>query len=360
MARVYNFSAGPSMLPYSVLEKAKNELPEYSLTGQSVMEMSHRSKEYLGIIESCERKFRALLGIDNNYSVLFLQGGAWTQFAMIPMNLMTVNGKADFILSGNWAEKAYTEASRFGTASIVASSKQDNYKYIPKIDTSYLDINADYMHICLNNTIYGTAFSDVPESVVPLVADASSMILSRRLDISKFGIVYAGAQKNMGIAGLVVVVIRKDLLERSADDLPMMFSYKVQNESSSMFNTPPTYSIYIMSLMLDWIMDEVGGLENMSERNNEKAYILYDYLDESKLFKGTVAKDSRSLMNICFITGNENLDKQFCFEAEKSGMPNLAGHRLVGGIRASIYNAMPVEGVRKLRDFMKAFEKEHA
>ncbi len=359
MSRVYNFSAGPSMLPLSVLEKAKSELLEYGSTGQSVMEMSHRSKEYLAIFDECEEKFRAMLGVPETHSVLFLQGGAWTQFAMIPMNLMTINKKADFVLSGNWAEKACSEAKKFGTANVVASSKEDNFAYIPAIDKSKLDPDADYMHICYNNTIYGTEFQAVPESVVPLVADVSSMILSQPMDVSKFGAIYGGAQKNMGPAGLVVVVMRNDLIERSPDSIPSMLNYKIQRDNQSMFNTPPTYAIYVLSLMLDWLKNDIGGLEKMLEINKQKAAVLYDYLDESKLFKGTVRKDSRSLMNICFVTGDKDLDNEFCSLAAKEGMPNLKGHRLVGGVRASIYNAMPMEGVVKLRDFMREFEKEH-
>ena len=359
MPRVYNFSAGPSMLPLSVLEKARDELLEYGTFGQSVMEMSHRSKEYLSIIEGCEEKLRALLGINEDYAVLFLQGGAWTQFAMLPMNLMTVRKTADFVLSGYWAKKAYTEAEKFGSANAVASSEQDSFSYIPEIDESKLDPEADYLHICFNNTIYGTEFRGIPESAAPLAADVSSMLLSRPLDTAKFGILYAGAQKNMGIAGLTVVIIRKSLIERSPEGLPSMFSYKVQHGAASMFNTPPAYAIYMMSLVLEWLESEIGGLETMHEINREKARILYDYLDESRLFYPTARKDSRSLMNICFVTGDKSVDMLFCSEAKKRGLLNLAGHRLVGGVRASLYNAMPIEGVTALRDFMSEFEKGH-
>ena len=358
MPRVFNFSAGPSMLPLTVLEKAKSELLEYGGSGQSVMEMSHRSGEYLAIIEGCEAKLRTVLDISGDYSVLFLQGGAWTQFSMLPMNLMTVNGTADFVLSGNWAEKAYIEAKRFGKANVVASSEADYYSYIPEIDKAGLDETADYLHICCNNTIYGTEFRSIPECAAPLAADVSSTLLSRPLDVSQFGILYAGAQKNMGIAGLTVVIIKNCLLERSPDSLPPMFSYNVQRGAGSMFNTPPTFAVYMMSLMLDWLEREIGGLEAMEEINAKKAGILYDYLDESRLFRATARKDSRSRMNVCFVTKEKAMDSQFCAAAEKRGLLNLAGHRLVGGARASIYNAMPVEGVTALRDFMREFEKE--
>jgi len=348
------------MLPLPVLEKAKEELLEHGACGQSVMEMSHRSKEYLSVIEGCETKLRSVLGINDNYSVLFLQGGAWTQFALLPMNLMTVNGAADFVLSGYWAQKAYFEAKKFGKANAVASSESDSFSHIPEIERAKLNPKADYLHICYNNTIYGTEYQSIPESIAPLAADVSSMLLSQPLDISKFGVLYGGAQKNMGIAGLTVVIIQKSLTERSPHNLPSMFSYKEQGDAGSMFNTPPTFAVYMLSLVLDWLMDEIGGLEAMYEINREKAAVIYDYLDESRFFRPVARKDSRSLMNICFVTGSKDTDLLFCDEAKKRGLLNLAGHRLVGGVRASVYNAMPIEGVRALRDFMREFEKEHA
>ena len=348
------------MLPESVLQKVKDELMEYGSSGQSVMEMSHRSPEYLEIFDECEAKFRSLLKVPENYSVLFLQGGSYTQFAMIPLNLLTVSGSADYVLTGSWAEKAYSESKKFGNSRILASSKDSNYTFIPEIDYSSADKNADYMHICYNNTIYGTEFQSTPKSIVPLVADVSSMIMSQPLNVSDFGVLYAGAQKNMGIAGLTVVVIRNDLIERAPDELPSMLSYKIHKDNGSMFNTPPTFSIYVMSRVLDWLRFEIGGLEQMYELNRRKAAVIYDYLDESRLFKGVARKDSRSLMNICFTSNNKDLDSAFCKAAQNNGMPNLAGHRLVGGIRASVYNAMPMEGVKTLVEFMKTFEMENA
>lgn len=358
MARVYNFSAGPSMLPLEVLKRAGSEITEYGETGQSVMEMSHRSKEYIEIFENCELKLREIMAIPENYRVLFLQGGAWLQFSMVPMNL-AVKGKADYILTGNWAENAYKESQKFLTARMVASSKDDNYLYIPKIKPEDLDTEADYLHICQNNTIFGTQYSEIPEAPVPLVADASSMILGETMDVSKYGLIYAGAQKNMGCAGVTVVIIRDDLIERSSDNLPSMLSYKIQNKGKSMFNTPPTYAVYIMSLVLDWVK-KVGGTDALEKINKEKASVLYDFIDNSKMYKCEVHKDSRSRMNVCFVTGNPEIDDKFCKEAAKEGLVNLKGHRLVGGIRASIYNAMPIEGVVALRDFMERFEKENS
>jgi len=359
MAREYNFSAGPSMLPNYVLEKIRDELFEYKDTKQSVMEMSHRSKEYLSIFDECEAKFRKVLGVPDNYSVLFLQGGAYTQFSMLPMNIMTVNKTADFVLTGSWAEKASQEAKKCGEVRIVASSKDSNYTYIPEIDVSTLNPDADFMHICYNNTIYGTAFQLTPKAIVPLTADVSSMILSKPLDVNEFGAIFASAQKNMGIAGLSVVVIRNDLLERSPSDLPSMLNYSIQQKNGSMFNTPATFSIYVLSVLLDWLIDEIGGLETMETINKEKSSILYDYLDDSKMFTGTVEKGSRSDMNVCFLAQSEELNKAFCSESTAKGLLNLSGHRSVGGMRASIYNAMPIDGVKALRDFMSIFEKEH-
>lgn len=361
MARVYNFSAGPSMLPESVLAKAASEMLEYEGSGQCVMEMSHRSKEYEAIINGCEALLREVMAIPDNYKVLFLQGGASSQFSMIPLNLMNGSGKADFVLTGQWASKAYEEASRYGQANVVASSKDKTYSYIPKLDKSKFTPDADYFHICLNNTIYGTVFHELPDTgTVPLIADVSSCILSEPVDVSKFGVLYAGAQKNMGPAGLTVVIIREDLVGHARDITPVMFNYKTHVDNDSMYNTPPTYSIYVCKLVLEWIRDEIGGLEKMKARNEQKAQILYDFLDRSKMFRGTVAKEDRSLMNIPFVTGNDELDAKFVSAAKKAGFVNLKGHRSVGGMRASIYNAMPVEGVEKLVALMEQFEAENA
>ena len=361
MKRVYNFSAGPSMLPEAVLRRAANEMLDYGGSGQSVMEMSHRSKEFEGIIGSAESLLREILNIPENYKVLFLQGGAWSQFSMIPLNLMTGSKKADFVLTGQWATKAYKEAARYGEAKAVASSKDKTFSYIPDLDPSTFTKDADYFHICLNNTIYGTKFTTLPDTgKVPLVADVSSCILSEPLDVSKFGLIFAGAQKNMGPAGLTVVVVREDLIGHAMDFTPTMYDYKVQADNGSMFNTPPCYSIYICMLVLDWLKNTVGGLENMKKINEKKASLLYSFLDQSKLFHGTVVPKDRSLMNVTFVTGNEELDAKFVKESKEAGFVNLKGHRTVGGMRASIYNGMPVEGVEKLVAFMDAFEKANA
>lgn len=361
MSRVYNFSAGPSMLPESVLKTAAAEMLNYQGCGQSVMEMSHRSKVYEGIINACEASLREVMNIPDGYKVLFLQGGASSQFAMVPLNLMNKNNKADYVITGQWAKKAYTEAARYGKVNVVASSADKTFSYIPELDSTSFDPDADYFHICLNNTIYGTKYHDIPNTgKVPLVADVSSCILSEPIDVSKFGVLYAGAQKNMGPAGLTVVIIREDLIGNAMDITPTMFNYKTHADNGSMFNTPPTYAIYICKLVLDWIKNEIGGLENMKTINEKKAALLYDFLDGSHLFKGTVEKGSRSLMNIPFITGSEDLDKKFVAEATAAGFVNLKGHRTVGGMRASIYNAMPMEGVEKLVAFMKAFEETNA
>lgn len=360
MARVYNFSAGPSMLPEEVLKTAAAEMLEYGETGQSVMEMSHRSKEYDAIIKQAEADLREIMNIPDNYDVLFLQGGASTQFAMVPMNLMTKNGKADFLITGQWANKAYKEAARYGNARMVASSADKTYSYIPKTGKSDFDPEADYVHICMNNTIYGTKFNYLPDvGDVPLVADISSCILSEPIDVSKFGILYAGAQKNVAPAGVTIVIIRKDLIGNAMDITPTMLNYATHSENASMFNTPPCYTIYIAGLVFKWIK-EFGGLEAMKKHNEKKAAILYNFLDSSKLFKGTVVPEDRSLMNVPFVTGNEELDAKFVAEAKKAGFVNLKGHRSVGGMRASIYNAMPIEGVEKLVEFMKKFEEENA
>lgn len=357
MSRVYNFSAGPSVLPESVLRTAADEMLDYGNSGQSVMEMSHRSKTYEAIINACEASLREVMCIPDNYKVLFLQGGASSQFAMLPLNLMNKNKKADFVITGQWAKKAQQEAARYGKANIVASSSDKTFSYIPELDESKFDKDADYFHICLNNTIYGTRFAKLPNTgSVPLIADISSCILSEPIDVSKFGVLYAGAQKNMGPAGLTVVIIREDLIGNAMDITPTMFNYATHSENQSMYNTPPTYAIYICKLVLDWIKNDIGGLEKMKELNTRKANILYDFLDNSTLFKATVQGDSRSIMNIPFVTGNEELDSKFVKEAVAAGFINLKGHRSVGGMRASIYNAMPIEGIEKLVDFMKAFE----
>lgn len=358
--RVYNFSAGPAILPEEVLKKAAEQMLDYGGSGQSVMEMSHRSKEYQAIIDSCEASLREVMNIPDNYKVLFLQGGASMQFAMVPLNLMK-KGKADFVLTGQWATKAYKEAQRFGAANAVASSKDKTFSYIPELDSSKFDKDADYFHICLNNTIYGTKFPKLPETGnVPLVADMSSCILSEPVDVSKFGLIYAGAQKNMGPAGLTVVIIREDLVPEFPEDskVPTMLQYKTHVDNGSMFNTPPTYAIYILGLVLEWIKGK-GGLSAMKEINEKKSKIIYDFLDNSKMFKATVQGEDRSLMNIPFVTGNEELDAKFVAEAKKNGFVNIKGHRSVGGMRASIYNAMPIEGCEKLVAFMAEFEKNN-
>ena len=359
MARVYNFSAGPSMLPEDVLKRAAEEMLEYGASGQSVMEMSHRSKDYQAIIDAAEADLREIMSIPENYKVLFLQGGASTQFAMVPLNIMTGSGKADFIITGQWAKKAYKEAARYGKARVVASSEQDTYSYIPKVTRDMIDPEADYVHICMNNTIYGTKFHTLPEvGDVTLVADISSCILSEPIDVSKFGILYAGAQKNVAPAGLTIVIIREDLIGKAQDITPTMLNYQTHSDNGSMFNTPPCYCIYIAGLVFKWIKS-LGGLEKMKELNEKKAKLLYDFLDSSKLFRGTVCKDDRSLMNVPFVTGNEELDAKFVKEAAAAGFVYLKGHRSVGGMRASIYNAMPLEGVMALVDFMRKFEEEN-
>ena len=360
MARVYNFSAGPSMLPESVLRKAADEMLDYQGSGQSVMEMSHRSKVYDAIIKEAEALLREVMNIPDNYKVLFLQGGASSQFAMVPMNLMTKSGKADYVITGQWAKKAYKEGARYGKANIVASSEDKTFSYIPKLDPSTFTKDADYFHICMNNTIYGTVYHELPDTGdVPLVADISSCILSQPIDVSKFGVLYAGAQKNMAPAGLTAVIIREDLIGHAMDITPTMFNYQTHADNGSMFNTPPCYTIYIAKLVLEWIKNEMGGLEKMKEYNEKKAKILYDFLDSSKLFKGTVVPEDRSLMNVPFVTGDADMDAKFVKEATEHGFVNIKGHRSVGGMRASIYNAMPIEGVEKLVAFMKELEERN-
>lgn len=360
MSRVYNFSAGPSMLPEEVLRKAADEMLDYKGSGQSVMEMSHRSKVFKSIIDEAESLFRELLNIPDNYKVLFLQGGASTQFAAIPLNFMNNSGKADFIITGQWAKKAYAEAARYGQARIVASSADKTFSYLPKTSPSDFDPEADYAYICINNTIYGTCFRQIPDvGNVPLIGDISSSFMSEPVDVSKFAVLYGGAQKNIGPAGLTVVIVREDFLGKARDITPTMLNYTVHAENGSMYNTPPCYSIYICKLVLEWIKSK-GGLEKMKELNERKAKVLYDYLDSSKMFRGTVVKEDRSLMNVPFVTDSDELNAKFIAEAEKAGFVNLKGHRTVGGMRASIYNAMPIEGVEKLVEFMKKFEAENS
>ncbi len=360
MSRVYNFSAGPSMLPEDVLKTAAAEMLEYGTSGQSVMEMSHRSKEYQAIIDEAEADLREIMNIPDNYTVLFLQGGASTQFAMVPMNLMNKNKKADYVVTGQWAKKAYKEAARYGNARVIASSEDKTFSYIPKITPDMIDPEADYVHICMNNTIYGTKWQNLPDTGdVPLVADISSCILSEPIDVSKFGVLYAGAQKNVAPAGLTIVIIRNDLIGNAMDITPTMLNYQTHSENGSMFNTPPCYTIYIAGLVFKWIKS-IGGLDYMRKINSEKAAMLYNFLDNSKLFKGTVVAEDRSLMNVPFVTGDEELDAKFVKESKAAGFVNLKGHRSVGGMRASIYNAMPVDGVMKLIEFMKKFEEENA
>ena len=349
------------MLPEAVLRRAAGEMLDYQGSGQSVMEMSHRSKVYEGIINSAESLLREVMNIPDNYKVLFLQGGASSQFAMVPMNLMTKNNKADFVITGQWATKAYKEAARYGAANVVASSKDKTFSYIPELDPAAFDKEADYFHICMNNTIYGTKFHTLPDTgSVPLVADISSCILSEPIDVSKFGLLYAGAQKNMAPAGLTVVIIREDLIGHAMDITPTMFDYQIHADNGSMYNTPPCYTIYMAMLVLDWLKNTIGGLDEMKKINEKKAGMLYGFLDASKLFRGTVEPQDRSLMNVPFVTGDEELDKKFVKAAEAEGFVNLKGHRSVGGMRASIYNAMPTEGVEKLVAFMEKFEKENA
>lgn len=358
MSRVYNFSAGPSMLPQSVLERAASDMLNYHGCGQSVMEMSHRSSVYQSIIDECEALLREAMGIPQNYKVLFLQGGACSQFAMVPMNLMRKHKKADFVITGQWAQKAFAEAQKYGECKAVASSADKTFSYIPTLDPAAFTPDADYFHICQNNTIYGTRFVKLPDcGQVPLVADMSSCILSEPVQVSRYGLIYAGAQKNMGPAGLTVVIVREDLLGQVAPTTPTMFDYKIHAENGSMYNTPPTYAIYICKLVLEWLKNDIGGLENMKAINEKKAAMLYEFLDNSKLFSATVQGRGRSIMNIPFVTGNNELDKRFVKEAEAAGFVNLKGHRSVGGMRASVYNAMPVEDVQKLVAFLQNFEK---
>lgn len=359
MQRVYNFSAGPSMLPLEVLERAAAEMVCYENSGCSVMEMSHRSPVYEKIISDAESLFRRVMNIPENYKVLFLQGGASTQFAAVPLNLLSGSGKADYILSGQFSTKAYKEAQKYGDIAVAASSKDANFTFVPKTDKSSFRADADYVHICFNNTIYGTKFSYIPDTGdIPLVADMSSCILSEPFDVTKFGLIYAGAQKNMAPAGLTVVIVREDLLGKAKPQTPSMLDYQLMAENGSMYNTPPCYCIYIAKLVYEWILG-LGGLEEMKKRNEKKAKLLYDYLDSQDYYLAPVEKESRSMMNVTFVTGDGELDKKFAKEAAENGLINLKGHRSVGGMRASIYNAMPYEGVEKLVAFMQEFAKNN-
>ena len=359
MSRVYNFSAGPAVLPESVLKSAAEEMLDYKGTGMSVMEMSHRSKAYEEIINAAEADLRELMNIPDNYKVLFLQGGASQQFAMIPMNLMK-NGVADYIVTGQWAKKAYQEAAKYGKANKIASSEDKTFSYIPDCSDLPISEDADYVYICENNTIYGTKFKELPNTKGKvLVSDVSSCFLSEPVDVSKYGIIYGGVQKNIGPAGVVIVIIREDLIRDDVMEFtPTMLKYKTHADAKSLYNTPPAYGIYICGKVFKWLKD-MGGLEVIKEKNEEKAKILYDFLDQSKLFKGTVEKKDRSLMNVPFVTGSDELDAKFVKEAKAAGLENLKGHRSVGGMRASIYNAMPKEGVEALVAFMKKFEEEN-
>ena len=355
MARVYNFSAGPAMLPEPVLQEAAQEMLDYQGTGMSVMEMSHRSKAFDAIIKGAEQDLRDLIGIGDDYEVLFLQGGASQQFSAVPLNLLQ-KGKADYIVSGNWSKKAYQEACRYGSITLLADSKDKNYSYIPNVSELTPSSDADYLYLCYNETITGTTYRALPQTNAPIVADMSSCFLSEPIDIEKFGVVYAGAQKNVGPAGVVIAIIRKDLIR---DDVmpatPTMLKWKTQADAQSLYNTPPCYGIYICGKVFKWIKS-IGGLEAMQKRNQEKAALLYDFLDSSKLFSATAAREDRSLMNVPFITGNDDLDKEFVAQAAQAGLVELKGHRSVGGMRASIYNAMPLAGVEALVAFMKEFE----
>ena len=356
MNRVYNFSAGPSMLPLEVLEKAAAELISYGESGMSVMEMSHRSPDYEAIIKAAEAGLRTLMAIPENYKILFLQGGASTQFAAVPMNLINRTGKADYVVSGQFSGKAYKEAQKLGyDVKCIATTKEDNFDHVPVITKDMVRPDAAYVHVCYNNTIYGTKFGYIPDTGdVPLVADMSSCIISEPVDVSKFGVIYAGAQKNMAPAGLTVVIVREDLLNYAEEKMPTMLEWKTMAENDSMYNTPPCYPIYMAKLVYEWILG-MGGLEAMKAVNEKKANLLYDYLDSQDYYIAPVKKDSRSMMNVTFVTGDADLDKKFASEAAKAGLKNLKGHRSVGGMRASIYNAMPYAGVEKLVAFMKDF-----
>ncbi|WP_269919238.1 3-phosphoserine/phosphohydroxythreonine transaminase [Caldifermentibacillus hisashii] len=359
MGRVYNFSAGPAQLPVSVLERAQEELLSYQEKGMSVMEMSHRSSDFKKIIERTEELIRELMEIPETYRVLFIQGGASLQFSMVPLNLLKNGGHAYYVNTGSWSKKALSEAKKIGEAKILASSDDQNFTYIPELDLQQINEQTDYVHITTNNTIEGTRFTKFPNTGhVPLVADASSNILSEQWDVSKFGLIYAGAQKNLGISGLTIVIIREDLIGHAKADIPTMLNYETYTKNNSLYNTPPTFAIYITMLLMEWLKEQ-GGVAAIEERNKEKANLLYKAIEDSKLFYSNVKREDRSLMNIPFMTDSDELNKLFVKEAEQEGLHQLKGHRSVGGMRASIYNAMPIEGVKALVDFMNEFERKH-
>ncbi|KIO61295.1 Phosphoserine aminotransferase [Caldibacillus thermoamylovorans] len=359
MGRVYNFSAGPAQLPVSVLERAQEELLSYQEKGMSVMEMSHRSSDFKKIIERTEELIRELMEIPETYRVLFIQGGASLQFSMVPLNLLKDGGHAYYVNTGSWSKKALSEAKKIGEAKILASSDDQNFTYIPELDLQQINEQTDYVHITTNNTIEGTRFTKFPNTGhVPLVADASSNILSEQWDVSKFGLIYAGAQKNLGISGLTIVIIREDLIGHAKADIPTMLNYETYTKNNSLYNTPPTFAIYITMLLMEWLKEQ-GGVAAIEERNKEKANLLYKAIEDSKLFYSNVKREDRSFMNIPFMTDSDELNKLFVKEAEQEGLHQLKGHRSVGGMRASIYNAMPIEGVKALVDFMNEFERKH-
>ena len=356
----HNFNAGPSILPRVAIENAAKAILDFEGIGLSLLEISHRTKDFEAVNDEAEALFRELLHIPDNYKVLFLQGGGSTQFAMIPLNLMKKK-KIDICVTGQWAKKAAQEAEKYGQVHVVASSADKTFSYIPELDPATFDTDADYFYICQNNTIYGTHYSKLPETCnVPLVADLSSCICSEPIDVSKYGLIFAGAQKNLGPAGVTIVIIREDLISEPMEFTPTMLRYDIHAKNNSLYNTPPCYGIYMCKLMFEWLKNDIGGLENMAKINRKKADILYSYLDSSKLFKPTVQGDSRSMMNVPFVTGDADLDAKFVKEAAAAGFVNLTGHRTVGGMRASIYNAMPVEGVEALVEFMKKFEAKNA
>ncbi len=357
--RAINFSAGPSILPEEVLKKCADEMLNYEGTGESVMEMSHRSPEFQKIIDDAEANLRKLMNIPDDYYVLFLQGGGTLQFSMVPINLMTGSGKADYIVAGQWGKKAWEEATKFGDARCVASSEADKYSYIPKVAKEDIREDVDYVYICYNNTVFGTHYNEIPDfGDHTLVADMSSCILSEEIDVTKFGLIYAGAQKNVAPAGMTIVIIRKDLVGKAPANTPLYLDYKTHASKGSMYNTPPCYTIYVAGEVFKYLL-ATGGVAAMHEKDARKAGKLYDYLDNSKLFKPSVAKEDRSLMNVTFVTGDPDLDKKFIAGAKAKGMLNLSGHRVVGGMRASLYNALPEEGVDTLIEYMKEFEAEN-
>ena len=360
MARVYNFSAGPSIMPESVLNKAAAEMLDYNGSGMSVMELSHRSKIFQDILDGATALVKEIYQVPDNYKILFLSGGASSHFAAIPMNFMNGSGKADYIVTGRWSKLAFEEAKKYGDVKCAASSEDKNFSYIPETNRDSFRKDADYVYYCMNNTIYGTKFQYIPDTGdIPLVCDVSSCFFSEPLDISKFAVVYGGAQKNVSPAGVVIVIVRDDMLGNARSITPTVYDYTVEADHGSMYNTPPCYIIYMCKLVLEWIKDTIGGLEAMEARNLKKAGILYDYLDQSDFYTGTAKKEDRSLMNIPFVTPSKELDAKFIKEAGENGFVNIKGHKSVGGMRASTYNAMPIEGVEKLVEFMKKFEKEN-